>query len=158
MDNATSLPSLNDDLAEGTAEAFGGMRMTKQRKVVYEVLSEISAQHPTASEVFVEATKKMPNISLATVYNCLEAMTDAGVISQVNVDREASRFCANRAPHAHFYCTQCSRVFDIELSAGHDGGAPWHLPAGSRIDELNVSMKGVFGSCPHCAEPESSAK
>ena len=77
--------------------------MTKQRKVVYEILMD-ERDHPTASEVFLRAKAQMPGISLATVYNCLEAMTQAGLIKQVNVVREASRFCPNLRPHAHFFC------------------------------------------------------
>ena len=53
--------------------------MTKQRKVVYDVLLDEPRDHPTASEVFMRAKHQMPSISLATVYNCLETLTHAEV-------------------------------------------------------------------------------
>jgi Fur family peroxide stress response transcriptional regulator len=48
-----------------------GLRLTPQRRHVYEVLMA-KRDHPTATEVFIRAQKRMPSISLATVYNCLE--------------------------------------------------------------------------------------
>ncbi|MEM7697042.1 MAG: Fur family transcriptional regulator [Verrucomicrobiota bacterium] len=127
-----------------------GLRMTRQRRVVYDVLQDRSTDHPTASEVFVKAKEQMPSISLATVYNCLETLTEAGAIRQVNIDREASRFCPNLAPHAHFYCSKCEQVFDVELRAGVDAASPWTLPSGAQIDEMQVAMRGTCGTCPNC--------
>jgi Fe2+ or Zn2+ uptake regulation protein len=136
-------------------EDFGGLRMTKQRQVVYDVLSDLGPQHPTASEVFVTAKERMPSISLATVYNCLETLTGAGAIKQVNIDREASRYCPNLQPHAHFYCTGCNNVFDIGLENGADAASVWSLPAGCRVEEMHVAMRGVCGRCPNCS-PEAT--
>lgn len=124
-----------------------GLRMTRQRRVVYEVVQELAKDHPTASSVYALAKEKMPSISLATVYNCLETLTDAGAITQVNIDREATRFCPNLQPHAHFFCDKCDSVFDIDLHEKADASSPWALPDGSTIEQINVAMRGV---CPNC--------
>ena len=134
------------------AEDFGGLRMTKQRKIVYEVLSDLGKRHPTASEVFVTAKERMPCISLATVYNCLETLTGAGAIKQVNIDREATRYCPNLQPHAHFYCTGCNSVFDIGLANGAEASTIWELPEGCRVEEMHVAMRGLCGTCPKCRQ------
>ncbi|MDF1754181.1 MAG: Fur family transcriptional regulator [Verrucomicrobiales bacterium] len=130
-----------------SSESLGGLRLTKQRQVVYEVLVDEKRDHPTASEVFERAKDKMPSISLATVYNCLETLTQVGAIKQVNLDREASRYCPNLNPHAHFYCTECDGVVDIQLAPEHCAESPWALPAGTQLKEIDVTMKGV---CPDC--------
>lgn len=132
-----------------TAEKMGGLRMTKQRQVVYEVVRELALEHPTASEVYGRAKELMPSISLATVYNCLETLTEAHAITQVNIDREASRFCPNLQPHAHFFCQKCDSVFDVDLRIQADAAEPWNVPEGSLIDEVNVAMRGI---CPNCRE------
>ncbi len=137
-----------------THSGFGDFRMTKQRKVVYDVLMD-ERDHPTASEVFLRAKGKMPGISLATVYNCLETMTQAGLIKQVNVDREASRYCPNLRPHAHFFCSECEQIYDIDLRRHADLEAAWELPEGSRIDHVDVAMKGV---CPKCGSATDLSK
>jgi Fur family peroxide stress response transcriptional regulator len=131
------------------AEKLGGLRMTKQRKVVYDVVQELAIDHPTASAVYTKAKEIMPSISLATVYNCLETLTEAGAITQVNLHREASRFCPNLQPHAHFFCAKCDSVFDVNLNEQADASEPWNLPDGSRIQEMNVAMRGL---CPNCQD------
>lgn len=132
--------------------AFGGLRMTKQRQVVYEVVKDMASAHPTASAVYSEAKVRMPNISLATVYNCLETLSDAGAVTQVNIDREASRFCPNLMPHAHFFCSGCDAVYDIELRDKGDASSPWELPEGLRIESVDVAMRGT---CPKCGKESS---
>ena len=114
---------------------------------MYDVVQELSVEHPTASSVYAKAKEKMPSISLATVYNCLETLTEARAITQVNIDREASRFCPNLQPHAHFFCASCDSVFDVILHDDADGSEPWKLPSGSKLDEMNVAMRGL---CPDC--------
>lgn len=143
--------------AGATAEEFGGLRMTRQRKVVYEVLHDLGHQHPTAAEVYVTAKERMPSISLATVYNCLESLTGAGAVRQVHIDREATRYCANLQPHAHFYCTGCDQVFDIGPEGQSDAASVWSLPAGCQIEEMHVAMRGICGACPKCRKDPSAS-
>lgn len=130
-----------------SSETLGGLRLTRQRKVVYEVLVDEKRDHPTATEVYERARVKMPSISLATVYNCLETLTHVGAVKQVNLDREASRYCPNLNPHAHFYCTECNDVLDIQLANQSRAETPWELPTGIHLDQIDVTMKGL---CPNC--------
>jgi Fur family peroxide stress response transcriptional regulator len=81
------------------------------------------------------------------VYNCLETLTQVGAIKQVNLEREASRYCPNLSPHAHFYCTECEGVVDIKLEPSACAEEPWALPEGTRLEEIDVTMKGL---CPTC--------
>ena len=85
--------------------------MTPQRREVLEVL-QTSCDHPTAIEVFMRAKERMPGISLATVYNCLETLTEHHLIRQVNIERASSRYCANLQEHVHFHCEKCGLVID----------------------------------------------
>src|SRR6266481_9768285 len=95
--------------------ATKGFRFTPQRQQVYTVLLH-KRDHPTAEEVFIRAKHDRPEISMATVYNCLDALVKCGLVRQVTLDRGAARFCPNMSEHCHFYCDTCDRVFDIELS------------------------------------------
>ncbi|MEG2586361.1 MAG: transcriptional repressor, partial [Akkermansia sp.] len=69
---------------------MGGLRLTRQRQEVYQTLLE-QRDHPTAGEVYLRVRNKMPSISLATVYNCLDALVVHKLVKQVNFDREPSR-------------------------------------------------------------------
>src|SRR5690242_17558407 len=70
----------------------GGFRMTRQRGEVFEVVAG-SYDHPTADEIFARARKRMPEISFATVYNCLSVLVQCGLVRQVTLDRSPTRFC-----------------------------------------------------------------
>ena len=126
--------------------ALQGLRMTKQRKLVYDVLLD-KRDHPTATEVYIRSKERMSSISLATVYNCLETLSAAGLVKQVNVGRDASRFCPNLDPHAHFFCAKCEEVFDIGLKSNEEVESVWALPEGTQIDQMEVSMKGICTNC-----------
>ena len=64
-----ALPAKERAIGEyASAMVQGGLRLTPQRRQVFEVLMD-KRDHPTATEVFIRAQKKMPSISLATVYN-----------------------------------------------------------------------------------------
>ncbi|MEM8953125.1 MAG: transcriptional repressor [Verrucomicrobiota bacterium] len=129
------------------AEELGDFRMTKQRRVVYDVLMS-ERDHPTASEVFDRTRSRVPSISLATVYNCLETLTQCGLVKQVNVDREASRYCPNLREHAHFFCESCGEVSDVVLKEGMEATGAWELPRGSVVDHVEFAIKGF---CPKCS-------
>ena len=76
-----------------------GLRLTPQRQQVYDVLLQ-KRDHPTAEEVFIRAKKAMPEISHATVYNCLDALVKSGLARQVQlsaVRRGSARTCTNTA-------------------------------------------------------------
>ncbi|CAN5481921.1 Fur family transcriptional regulator [soil metagenome] len=125
----------------------GEFRMTKQRREVYEVLME-TRDHPTAAEVYDRTKSRMPTISLATVYNCLETLSKSGLVKQVNMDRHSSRYCPNLAEHAHFYCDRCGSVTDIDPRGKSHLSKAWDLPDGSVIDHAETVIKGL---CPPCA-------
>jgi len=135
----------NHDAYEETI-SHSGHRLTPQRRGVYEVLLA-ERDHPTATEVFLRAKQRIPGISLATVYNCLETLVECGLAKQVNVDREASRFCANLSNHAHFICDVCAKVFDIPIAKGHSAQDVWNLPKGFVVTRSEVTLHGVCSAC-----------
>ncbi len=92
----------------------GGLRWTRQREHVFEVLLKWR-DHPTADEVFVRTREVMPSISLATVYNCLETLVQCGLVRTVHKERESTRYCPNLREHAHFCDKVSGRMFDVDL-------------------------------------------
>jgi Fur family transcriptional regulator, peroxide stress response regulator len=129
-------------------EAFAdnGLRMTRQRQLVFDVLME-SRDHPTADEVYRRVRSRMPSISLATVYNCLEKLVDCSLIRQVNRDRESSRYCGNLQEHGHFYCEVCGVILDIDLPTPTLHQLAPSREAGFRVDSFEINFRGI---CPKC--------
>ena len=124
------------------------IRLTPHRREVFQVLAE-STDHPTAYDVFARVKSRAPNISLATVYNCLEHLTASGAIKQVHVERSQSRFCANLHEHVHFHCDSCGKVSDALPVTDFDPSVFWRLPLGARVSQTNVAVHGL---CPDCAK------
>ena len=125
--------------------ARSGIRLTPQRRYVYEALM-VKRDHPTALEVFMRAKAEMPSISLATVYNCLEALTECGLVRHVNLDRASSRYCPNLAPHGHFFCEGCGAVFDVPLKTSLE--ETWEVPRDTLVSRAEITLRGL---CPQCA-------
>ena len=125
--------------------ATGGFRHTPQRQHVYQVLLD-RPDHPTAEEVFLRAKETRPEISLATVYNCLDALVRCDLVKQVNVDRSATRFCPNMREHAHFFCESCGGVYDLEPATGDVLGGI-RLPRGYKARHLELSIRGLCRDC-----------
>ena len=87
---------------------------------------------------------------MATVYNCLDALVECGLVRQVTLERGATRFCPNMREHCHFYCDDCESIFDIELPA--EPGIT--LPKGYRAERYDIA---IHGRCPACASGHRGA-
>jgi Fe2+ or Zn2+ uptake regulation protein len=145
--NADDNSALDNRLNERLATS--GFRFTPQRQHVYSVLLE-KRDHPTVEEVFIRAKQGMPDISMATVYNCLDALVKCDLIRHVNLDRSATRYCPNMKEHCHFYCDTCHGIYDVDLAADSKA-AGLLVPDGFKVKHFDVSIRGI---CRDCAGKE----
>ncbi len=125
--------------------AGSGLRNTPQREVVYSVLVG-KRDHPTADEVFARVKVEMPTISLATVYNCLEALVQCNLVRQVNFERGPTRYCPNLHPHAHFHDEATGSTYDIDLPPGLLEQLRNQLPSGYRASDVEITFRGRAAS------------
>ena len=125
--------------------ATSGFRFTPQRQHVYNVLLQ-KRDHPTVEDVFIRSKNGMPEISMATVYNCLDALVKCGLVRHVNLDRSATRYCPNMKEHCHFYCDECSGIYDLDLPSGN-GRAGLQIPHGFKVKHFDISIRGVCKDC-----------
>jgi len=136
-------PKVDDRLNQRLATS--GFRFTPQRQHVYEVLLE-KRNHPTVEEVFMRAKSGMADISMATVYNCLDALVKCGLVRHVNLDRGATRYCPNMKEHCHFYCDECGGIYDIDYVADLAQGG-FQVPDGFKVKQVDVSIRGLCRDC-----------
>jgi Fur family peroxide stress response transcriptional regulator len=109
--------------------------------VVYQVVLG-KRDHPTAEEVFDRVKSAMPTISLATVYNCLDALVQCGLIKQVNSVREPSRYCPNLHEHAHFHDEATGEIHDVDIPADLMARLHTLLPPGYHAVSVDLSFRG----------------
>lgn len=133
-----SSPALNQRLAES------GLRPTPQREVVYDALLR-KRDHPSADELHARVKAKLPGISLATVYNCLEKMVQCGLVRAVHFERGATHYCPNLRPHAHFHDENDGTTHDIDLPPGLLDQIRAALPQGYEAKTVEVTFRGTTG-------------
>ncbi len=124
-------------------------RNTRQRGVILDILKE-SREHPTAEEVYLEARRVLPNISLGTVYRNLNFLRDQGTVREIRPNEGgSSRFDGADTPHAHFHCARCNALLDIPLPPALDSV---RFEDEEGISAVSLVDLHVIGSCSGCAE------
>jgi Fur family ferric uptake transcriptional regulator len=120
-------------------------RQSRQRELVLEVVRS-TMDHPTADWVYRQARRRLPRISLATVYRNLKQLAGEGLIREVHSSGQ-SRFDGNTGRHYHIRCLACGRVADLPLSVDtrleeQAGQATNYRILGHEVE--------VHGLCPLC--------
>jgi len=122
------------------------MRMTRQRSVILEELQR-TRRHPTADQVYRRVRRRLPRISLATVYRNLELMADRGLIRKTAPGVGPRRFDGETAPHHHARCLQCGAMADAPAGALGECGPHAGDVAGFEIVDYRLEL---LGYCPKC--------
>jgi len=144
----------NTENSEALAQRLSdsGLRSTPQREVIYSVLLK-KRDHPTAEEVFARAKPEMPMISLATVYNCLEALVQCDLVRTVNFERGPTRYCPNLNPHAHFHDVATGATHDVDLPPGLIDQVKSILPANFEVSSVEIIFRGKAHDAPLNSKP-----
>ena len=119
------------------------LRATPQRRAILDAFAGRADEHLSAEEIHARAVARVPGIGRGTVYATLAELTELGLLASFG-SQDPVRYETNVAPHDHFRCHLCLRVFDVQLRRPS-------LAALER-DGFSVTEVGVVlgGTCPHC--------
>jgi Fur family transcriptional regulator, peroxide stress response regulator len=95
-----------------------GLKVTPQRIAILEAISKLK-NHPTAENIIEYIRKNHPNISVATVYNVLDALVSSDLVRKVKTEKDIMRYDAVLESHHHIYCSDSERIedyYDNELN------------------------------------------
>jgi Fur family ferric uptake transcriptional regulator len=122
-----------------------GLKVTRQRQCIFEILHANPA-HSTAESIYVIAKRRMPTISLKTVYEILHSLTALGQIHQIDLGTGSTRFDPDVHHHHHLVCSGCRRIENIDLDLGLLAltAADRH---GFTLSQPEVIFRGL---CPDC--------
>jgi len=127
--------------------------MTRQRRVILDEIRQVRT-HPTADEVYELVRKRLPRISLGTVYRNLETLSEWGLIQKLDLAGSQRRFDGNTNLHYHVRCTYCGRVDDLAIEPI---GAIEQV-MGTRGEYLITGYHLEFtGICPTCRHTQKDA-
>ncbi len=121
-------------------------RQTVQKKAVKQVLMEIG-NHPTADEVYEVVRKRVPHISLGTVYRNLEMLVENGEASKVDIGEGKRRYDSRVDRHFHFRCLRCGRILDIPPISFSDIESGSLGESGFKITGIQIVIEGICEEC-----------
>ena len=135
-----------------------GLKMTRQRLVVLEVLAENPEQHLTAEDIYERVKVENPDIGLATVYRTVQLLLELELIDRINLDDGFVRYEIGDMEkkrlhhrHHHLICLKCGRVsaFQEDMLEALETGVKQAL--GFQVVDHEVKL---YGYCKDCLEKE----
>lgn len=126
-----------------------GLRVTPQRRAVWDAFDKGAGRHLTAKEVFERARRELPGIARATVYNSLPELVRAGLLRTIE-SRGAVLYDPDLDPeHQHFRCQYCERLYDVRV----EGVETLRIPGRRFVVEWKTVL--LEGLCPDCSRTQA---
>lgn len=139
------------DLNQISSDLRGkGMKMTRQRKLILEVLRSTKT-HPTAEWIYQQVRRDLPSVSLGTIYRNLNTLREEGLLLELNYGKHQSRYDATTSPHYHVRCTHCGIVRDVPLASLSGVDEQVETLTGFAVGNHRLEFNGI---CPDCIRPD----
>ncbi len=123
-----------------------GLKVTHQRLEIFREVAR-SREHPDAETIYRAVKRRMPTVSLDTVYRTLWLLMDLGLIGALGLPRERMRFDGNPRPHHHFLCTQCGLARDFYEEHFDHLPVPKEVKALGDTRRIYVEIRGICARC-----------
>ena len=123
-----------------------GIAVTHQRQVLYEAMQGMHG-HPSPEEVYAQVKKKVPAISLATVYKNIHLFVESGVFREVSLHHGSQRVEMNGHDHHHMVCSRCKSIMDLDEKDLGPIAKRNRLPGGFLVERYSVDVIGVCAKC-----------
>jgi Fur family transcriptional regulator, ferric uptake regulator len=123
-------------------------RNTRQRQIILEEISKLCT-HPTAEELYEIVRKRLPHISLGTVYRNLEFLARTGEIQEIGHSGSQKRFDPNTKNHHHVRCVLCDRVDDVTMD---ETKKLLGMSKNKTEYQILTYRLEYLGICPSCAD------
>ena len=123
-----------------------GLRLTTPRRIILDVVRATDA-HPTATLVYRHVRRRLPRVSLATVYRNLEALAASGQVRRIDGPGTHRRFDGNTKPHHHARCRVCDRIIDLFDIPDQGLDLIAERECGFTISATSIEFTGVCDSC-----------
>jgi len=127
-------------------------RMTRQRKVILEELLKQN-DHPSADEIYQMVRRRIPRISLGTVYRNLEVLASMGKIQKLELSGALKRYDWNTNKHYHIRCVCCDRVDDAPIAPLNQLENDLYEATVFEIIGHNLEFTGLCPECSKKADP-----
>lgn len=117
-----------------------GLRPTRQRVALADLLFAKGDRHLSAEELHEEAIGAGVPVSLATVYNALHQFTEAGLLRILAVEGSKTYFDTNTSDHHHFFIEGENKIYDIAQAPVRVVNLP-EPPEGMEIVNVDIVVR-----------------
>lgn len=124
-----------------------GIKVTHQRMEIFRVVVS-TEEHPDAVTVHRRVKRRIPTVSLDTVYRNLKLLAEHGLISIVGMSQESVRFDGNMHPHHHFACVKCGMIRDFSSEVVGGLAMPDEAKTLGNPLSFHLEVKGICTACP----------
>ena len=124
-------------------------RTTEQRQLIIEILQK-SDVHLDAEEIYQQARKRSPRISLSTVYRNLQALKELGLVEVHQFGSRRHYESTSQAEHHHLICLGCGRVFEFRCPSADKLKSSISKEEGFKVTEAEVYLVGYCLECQGC--------
>jgi Fur family peroxide stress response transcriptional regulator len=132
-----------------------GVKLTHQRVEIFREVAR-SEEHPDAETIFARVRRRIPTLSLDTVYRTLATLEKLQVLAKICLTCGPVRFDANSVPHHHFVCTQCGMIRDFSSSELENLQVPPEIHSWGDVRSIHVEVRAVCTKCGKRAGPRKS--
>src|SRR3972149_3258736 len=127
------------------------MKRSRQGEVILEELKRLTT-HPRSDELYALVRRRLPRVSLGTIYRNLDRLRREGTITEIYCG-DFVRYDADLSAHDHFLCRGCRRVWDFDQESAEVSASPASDELGFRVDGHYTIF---YGLCQHCQAQEQS--
>jgi Fur family peroxide stress response transcriptional regulator len=123
-----------------------GLKPTYQRLKVLEYLDKHLNTHPTVEMIYEKLLRRIPTLSMTTIYNTLGAFLERGLVSAETITGTEIRYDLITEPHHHFLCKECGNIIDIDVKCSIAERKTKAIN-GHMIEEVHGYFKGICREC-----------
>ena len=122
------------------------VKLTHQRMEIFREVAR-TGDHPDAEMVYQRVRKRIPSLSLDTVYRALWLLNDLGLITTLSAPQVRTRFDANLSRHHHFVCSKCGLTRDFNSDEFNELRLPETVKTLGQVETTHVEVRGVCLKC-----------
>jgi Fur family ferric uptake transcriptional regulator len=122
------------------------LRITRQRQVILDEFKNPDS-HLTADEVYYKVRKKIPRVSLGTIYRNLEVLSEYGLIHKIELAGHQKLFDGNLKRHYHFRCLNCDKLIDVPAESIAIDTSRIENKESFKVSDIRLELLGTCREC-----------
>lgn len=123
-----------------------GQRVTPQRLAIARTIRDLD-RHATAELLYGEVSRRMPGVSMPTVYATLELLEELNLVRRLATEGGTIVYDPRVDDHHHAICRNCGAIADVDAPVDREAVVASATTAGFAVDDAQVIVRGLCADC-----------